>query len=225
MHGPLDQFVPSIIFGTFTDAALACCLVSFIIFAMSMIRINVTPNTFQLPIEMSYNFVLSQLGENNTKYAGFMMTIFWYILIANLIGIIPCVFSITSYITCNFVIAMSVFLCLLYEGLILHTRSFIQHFFIPGIPFYISPFLACIELIVFILRPIILTFRLCLTVTAGHILLEIFSSIADTLGSVGPMMLLGIVPILFIEILISLIQAMVFTMLSCMYIKEITDAH
>ncbi len=222
MSGDLfAHFTPHVICGVFTNAALAAIFTTLSIFVLCCTPITIIPGYLQIGLEMIYNFIKDQLGPKHERYIVLMFTLFLYICVANLLSMMPIVFPVTSHFFANLAFSLPVFLVMIYEGFVRNFSTYINHFLIPGVPNAISPMVALIELFSFCLRPITLALRLCITITIGHLLLNIFSSIAAQFGDLGVLGLPVLILITLIEFFIAILQAGIFTLLCCIYIAEI----
>lgn len=223
MHA-FEQFDPGIFLGC-SMASVSCCAVMFLIWLLHCFEPVTHPKTWHLIVEWPYDFVTDQLGECGEKYTPIMVSVFWFILLANLVGVVPGLFPLTSHFATTIVIAVLVWIAATLHGVLLNTRAFIRHFFIPGVPMVISPIIAAIELVTYCMRPFTLAIRLCLTIVVEHILLETVTDLvcqAGVLGIFGVPVLIGLN---LLEIGVCILQAMIFTILGCTYIKENAETH
>src|ERR1700754_3600253 len=148
------------------------------------------PNRFQSLAELSYEFVSNTLrqsvGDEGMKFFPFVFSIFMFVLIANLIGIIPYTFSVTSHLIVTLALALMVFLTVLLYGFYKNGLKFFKLFVPSGIPMYILPLIVVIEVISFLSRPVSHSVRLFANILAGHITLKVFASfVAGLLGAGG----------------------------------------
>ena len=239
-HSPLEQFeiTPYAHFETaigdlaFTNSSLAMIITVIMITLFLTITVNsrsLIPSRIQLISEMSYNFIAQLLndtvGDQGKKYFPFVFAIFMFVLIGNMVGMIPYSFTFTSHIIVTFALAAVVFIGVTILGFAKHGLHFFSFFVVPGLPWYMLPILIPIEVISYLARPISLSVRLFANTLAGHTLLKVFA------GFVVPLGFLGIVPLAFIvaltglEILIAFLQAYVFAILTCLYINDAINLH
>jgi F-type H+-transporting ATPase subunit a len=239
-HSPLEQFeiTPYAHFETaigdlaFTNSSLAMIITVIMITLFLTITVNsrsLIPSRIQLISEMSYNFIAQLLndtvGDQGKKYFPFVFAIFMFVLIGNMVGMVPYSFTFTSHIIVTFALAAVVFIGVTILGFAKHGLHFFSFFVVPGLPWYMLPILIPIEVISYLARPISLSVRLFANMLAGHTLLKVFA------GFVVPLGFLGIVPLAFIvaltglEILIAFLQAYVFAILTCLYINDAINLH
>ena len=239
-HSPLEQFeiTPYAHFETgigdlaFTNSSLAMIVTVFAITLFLTLTVktrSIIPSRIQLISEMSYNFIAQLLndtvGDQGQKYFPFVFAIFMFVLIGNMVGMVPYSFTFTSHIIVTFALAALVFIGVTILGFAKHGLHFFSFFIVPGLPWYMLPILIPIEVISYLARPISLSVRLFANMLAGHTLLKVFA------GFVVPLGFLGIVPLAFIvaltglEILIAFLQAYVFAILTCLYINDAINLH
>ena len=239
-HSPLEQFeiTPFIHFKTgsadlaFTNSSLAMVITVVAITLFLTLTVNtrsIIPSRMQLMSEMSYNFIAQLLndtiGNQGRKYFPFIFSIFMFVLIGNMVGMIPYSFTFTSHIIVTFALAAVVFIGVTVLGFIKHGLHFFSFFIIPGLPWYMLPILLPIEVISYLSRPISLSVRLFANMLAGHTLLKVFAGFVVPLGLVGILPLAFIVALTGLEILIAFLQAYVFAILTCLYINDAIHLH
>jgi len=239
-HSPLEQFeiIPILdiksgnIDLSFTNSSVAMVLTVAIITLFITISVNtraIIPSRLQLLSELSYNFIAQLLkdtvGSDGRRYFPFVFTIFMFVLIGNMVGMIPYSFTFTSHIIVTFALAMLVFIGVTILGFIKHGLHFFSFFIIPGLPWYMLPLLLPIEIISYLSRPISLSVRLFANMLAGHTLLKVFAGFVVTLGFAGALPLAFIVALTGLEILIAFLQAYVFAILTCLYINDALHLH
>ena len=239
-HSPLEQFeiTPYVhlklnnVDLAFTNSSLAMVITVAVITIFLTLSVNtrsIIPSRIQLMSEMSYNFIAQLLndtvGDQGKKYFPIVFTIFMFVLIGNMVGMVPYSFTFTSHIIVTFALAAVVFIGVTVLGFVKHGLHFFSFFVVPGLPWYMLPILIPIEVISYLARPISLSVRLFANMLAGHTLLKVFA------GFVVPLGFLGIVPLAFIvaltglEILIAFLQAYVFAILTCLYINDAIHLH
>ena len=239
-HSPLEQFeiVPLVdiksgsIDLSFTNSSVAMVItVAFItIFLTASVNTrSLIPSKLQVISEMSYNFIAQLLkdtvGNEGRKYFPLVFTIFMFVLIGNMVGMIPYSFTFTSHIIVTFALASFVFIGVTILAFVKHGMKFFSFFVIPGLPWYMLPLLIPIEVISYLSRPISLSVRLFANMLAGHTLLKVFAGFVVSLGLAGFLPLVFIVALTGLEILIAFLQAYVFAILTCLYINDALHLH
>lgn len=204
------------------------CLVSVRSFAGK----KLVPGRFQAMAELSYEFVAtmvrSNAGAEGMKFFPLIYSLFMFILVANVISIIPYTFSVTSHIIVTAALALLVFSTVLIYGFYRNGLKFLKIFVPRGVPIYILPLVVAIEIISFLSRPLSHSVRLFANMLAGHITLKVFAGFVAMLGtSFGVIGWIGgIVPLAMtvaltaLELLIAFLQAYVFAVLSCIYLND-----
>lgn len=243
MAGPLKQFeiVPLVRLGEFagheisiTNSALFMILTVAVSSGFLLLGIRsraLVPGRWQAAVEMVYEFVRKTLhdntGEEGRRFFPLVFSLFMFILVANLLGMIPGGFTVTSHLIVTFALAMIVFLTVVIYGLARHGFGFLRLFLPPGVPLALAPFLVPIEIISFLSRPISHSVRLFAVMLAGHVMLKVFAGFVVSLSAAGGFALALALPALVMTVLITilefmmaLIQAYVFTMLTCMYLND-----
>lgn len=241
MNSPLDQFlikplIPIHVGGldiSLTNSSMFMLIVTFAIIALQYYGLkgnNLVPNRIQALFESSYDFIAHMVDENCGKearpFAPLVFSLFMFVLFANLFGMLPYSFTVTSHFAVTFSLALIVFLTVTVLGFVKHGTHFFSFFCPPGAPLWITPLLVPMEIISFLIRPITLSVRLFLNMTAGHILLKVFAGFAVTLGGlwfVGPV-LFNTAFIAF-EFFVALLQAYIFTILTCIYLNDAIHLH
>jgi len=155
-----------------------------------------------------------------------------FIVVSNFLGLIPAAFTTTAHIAVTAILAMAVFLTVTAIGFIKHGAGFLQLFWISSAPLPLRPILALIEVISYFVRPISHSIRLAGNMMAGHAVIKVFAAFAPLiLGSIGlglvvtPMSILAITAIYALEVLVAFIQAYVFTILTCVYLRDALHPH
>jgi F-type H+-transporting ATPase subunit a len=216
---------------TNSAAVMLVAVVAITVFlVMSMRRSALVPGRWQSMAELSYEFIANMIRDNvgseGKKYFPFIFSLFMFILFCNLIGMIPYTFTVTSHIIVTFALAMVVFTGVTIIGFARHGFRFLGLFVPSGVPIALLPVLVPIEVISYFVRPISLSVRLFANMMAGHTMLKVFAGFVITLGLAG-----GWAPLLFIvaltglEIGIAILQAYVFTILTCLYLNDAIHLH
>ena len=240
-HSPLEQFeiIPYIdlkssngIDLSFTNSSFSMVITVVAITLFLTLSVNtrsVIPTRLHLISEMCYSFVAQLLrdtvGKEGRQYFPFVFTIFMFVLIGNMVGMIPYSFTFTSHIIVTFALASVVFIGVTILGFLKHGFHFFSFFVIPGLPWYMLPLLIPIEVISYLSRPISLSVRLFANMLAGHTLLKVFAGFVVSLGLAGFLPLVFIVALTGLEILIAFLQAYVFAILTCLYINDALHLH
>ncbi len=192
---------------------------------------RLVPNRMQSVAELSYEFVAntmrSSIGEEGMKFFPFVFSLFMFVLTANLIGIIPFTFTVTSHLIVTLALALMVFLTVLLYGIYKNGLGFFKLFVPHGIPIYILPLIMVIEVISFLSRPVSHSVRLFANMLAGHITLKVFAGFVTSLSALGALGIFGaVLPLAMttaltaLELLVAFLQAYVFTILTCIYLND-----
>jgi F-type H+-transporting ATPase subunit a len=218
----------------FTNSALFMLI---IILVVSALMIGATapraviPGRFQSIAEMSYEFVANMLrssaGEEGMKFFPFVFTLFMFVLAANMIGLIPFTFTVTSQLIITASLALLVFVIVVVYGFYRNGLHFLNLFVPKGVPIYILPAIVVIEILSFLSRPISHSVRLFANMLAGHITLQVFAGfiimlagfgIAGIFGAALPLVL--VIMLTALEFLVAFLQAYVFAILTCIYLND-----
>ncbi len=240
-HSPLEQFeiIPFIhmkagnVDISFTNSSLSMIITVAVITLFLTLTVNtraIIPSRLQLISELMYSFIAQLLndtvGDNGRKYFPFVFALFMFVLIGNMVGMVPYQFTFTSHIIVTFALAAVVFIGVTILGFVNHGIRFFAFFYIPGVPFYMHPLLIPIEVISYLSRPISLSVRLFANMLAGHTLLKVFAGFVVAMPFfTGVLPLTFIVALTGLEILIAFLQAYVFAILTCLYINDAYHLH
>lgn len=196
---------------------------------LGMRRPAMVPGRWQSMVELSYvfiaNLVKDTVGTEGRPYFPFIFTVFMFVLVGNLIGMVPYGFTFTSHIIVTFTMAMVVFLGVTVIALIKHKIHFFTFFMPPDVPLFMAPLLVPIEIISYLSRPMSLSVRLFANMLAGHTLLKVFAGFVVALGLFGVFPLAFVVVLTGLEIVIAFLQAFVFTILTCLYLNDALHLH
>ena len=234
-HSPLDQFTIQRIFemkignidisltnSSIMMIAVLVILNVFLIYATK--RKSVVPGRLQSIAEMSYEMIYnttqSNLGNNGKRLFPLVYSLFMFILLCNMLGLIPYSFTVTSHIIVTFALAFGVFLLATIMGFVINGHKYLRLFLPKGVPVFLIPILVPIEIVSYISRPISLAVRLAANMMAGHTIIKVFAMFVVTLGVWGIAPLLFIVVLYVLETLIAFLQAYVFAVLTCLYIND-----
>lgn len=192
---------------------------------------QLVPGRFQSIAEISYEFVANTIrstaGSEGMKFFPLVFSLFMFIAVSNLIGIIPYTFTVSSHLIVTVALALLVFFIVLFYGLYKNGLKFFKLFVPSGVPIYILPLVVFIEVISFFLKPVSHSVRLFANMLAGHIALKVFASFVGMLGALGVLgwagaiLPLGLtIALTALELLVAFLQAYVFTILTCIYLND-----
>ncbi len=240
MANPVEQFkieplIPLEIGGvdvSFTNSSL--WMVVAVILSTGFLTLSVSgraliPGRWQSMAELMYEFVANMIRDNvgseGRRYFPFIFSLFMFVLFGNLLGMVPYTFTYTSHIIVTFGLAIVIFIGVTIIGFARHGTHYLRMFFPHGAPLATAIILVPIELISYCSRPFSLAIRLFANMTVGHIILKVMAGFVIMLGVYGiaPMAFLGGVTVL--EFGIALLQAYVFTILTCIYLHDAIHMH
>ena len=192
---------------------------------------RLVPGRIQSIAEITYEFVASTIrsnaGAEGMKFFPLVFSIFMFICVSNIVGIIPYAFTVSSHIIVTAALALLVFLTVMIYGFYKNGLKFLKIFVPSGVPIYILPLVVFIEVFSFFLRPISHSVRLFANMLAGHIALKVFASFIPVLAGIGiagyfgAVLPLGmVIALTALELLVAFLQAYVFTILTCIYIND-----
>jgi len=218
----------------FTNSALFMVITVALIAAFLLLTTGgrgLVPSRLQSMAEISYEFVANMLresaGTEGMRFFPFVFSLFMFVLFANLIGMVPYFFTVTSHIIITFAMAMVVFLTVIIYGFWRNGLGFLKLFVPEGVPGVLLPLIVAIEVLSFLSRPISLSVRLFANMLAGHITLKVFAGFVLSLSALGAAGYLGaIIPLALtvaltaLEFLVAFLQAYVFAILTCMYLND-----
>ncbi len=237
---PLEQFkiepwIPLHIGGidaSFTNSALfmiASVIVASCLIILGARKRALVPSRWQSVAEISYEFIAGMIDENvgheGREYFSFIFTLFIFILLGNLLGLIPYGFTFTSHIIVTFAMAGVVFIGVTIIGLARHGFHFLSLFVPHGVPPVLLLLLVPIEVLSYFIRPFTLSIRLFANMMAGHTMLAIFAGFVVGMGIFGFIPLGVDVLLIFLELLVAALQAYVFTILTCLYLRDAIHLH
>ena len=227
----VDPCVTDIPFFAITNVTLWMALTVAAIAALMLLGTRgraTIPSRLQSVAELAYGFVYKMVadvaGRDALRYFPYIFTLFLFIVFANFLGLIPAAFTVTSHIAVTAVLALGVFLAVTILGFVKHGTSFLGLFWVASAPLAIRPVLAVIELISYFVRPVSHSIRLAGNMTAGHAVIKVFAAFAGA-ALLSPLAILGVVAMYGLEVLVSFIQAYVFTILTCVYLKDALHPH
>jgi F-type H+-transporting ATPase subunit a len=234
----MDQFIVKPLFGageihwyTPTNVTLWLGLAILAVIALMVLttsKRSMVPSRGQSIAELAYGFVYKMVedvtGKDGIKYFPYIMTLFLFILCANFLGLIPMAFTTTSHIAVTAVMGFGVFIAVTVLGFVKNGAAFLGLFWVASAPLALRPILAIIELISYFVRPVSHSIRLAGNMMAGHAVLKVFAGFAQV-AAIAPIAILGVMAVYGLEVLVSFIQPYVFTILTCVYLKDALHPH
>jgi F-type H+-transporting ATPase subunit a len=239
-HSPLEQFKVKPLAElqflghdvSFTNASLAMLVTVMTIalfFTLAMSGRALIPGRGQALAEMCYEFVANMVkdtvGTEGRKYFPFIFTLFMFILVANLVGMLPYSFTATSHIIVTFAMAAIVFVVVTGVAIARNGWGFFAHFLPEGTPLVMAPLMILIEMFAYLARPVSLSVRLAANMMAGHVLLKVMAGFVGAMGAAFFLPLGFIVAMTGFEIFVAVLQAYIFTILTCVYLSEAVHMH
>lgn len=242
---PLEQFRVFSIFSIpfaqglnidFTNSSLFMCialLLAVILLSFGIKNLSIIPNKKQAFTEILYNFIYriitDNISTNNTKkYFPFIFTIFIFIAFCNLVGMLPLGinFTVTSQIIITFAISLVVFFYTTSVAVYQYKLKFFGLFLPDGVPTWLSPIMFFLEFITYCFRPVSLSIRLAANMVAGHTIIEVVASFMNNMSVIYmPLSFIFIVILMIFEVFVALLQAYIFTTLSCIYLNDAFSKH
>jgi F-type H+-transporting ATPase subunit a len=243
MADPIEQFqivnlIPLAKIGAttiaFTNSAFYMALTVGVTAALMLgatTRRLVVPNRMQSVAELAYEFVAdiirNTIGEGGMRFFPLVFSLFMFILISNVVGLIPYNFTVASHIIVTVALALLVFLTVLIYGFWKNGLHFLNLFVPKGVPWYILWAIVIIEVFSFFVRPVSHSVRLFANMLAGHITLKVFAGFVTMLGGFGITGWMGAavplamtVALTALELLVAVLQAYVFAILTCIYLND-----
>jgi len=235
---PLDQFKIHPLFGgtevhwyTPTNQTLWLAIAVICIFLLLVVGTRgraIIPTRVQSVAEMIYGFIYKMLedvtGREGVRFFPYVMTLFLFILFVNYLGLVPMSFTATSHIAVTAVLGFGVFIAVTVLGFVLNGPAFLGMFWMKDAPLALRPVIAIIEIISYFVRPVSHSVRLAGNIMAGHAVIKVFAGFA-AIAAISPLSVLAIVAIYGLEVLVAGIQAYVFTILTCVYLKDAVHPH
>ena len=249
MASPMEQFALKVIQplnvagydASFTNSSLwmAVSVVAIAIFLfVGTAKPQLVPGRWQAAVEYLYDFVRNMLDDNvgpeGRKFVPLLFSLFIFVLVCNLLGLIPWVgaFTPTSHIAVTLGLAVLVFVIVCIVGFARHGLHFFSLFWPKDTFLPLAMFVATIEFLSFLSRPFTLAIRLFANMTAGHVLLKVFGTFVVALGSFGALpYVFGVLPLAVnvalsaLEVLIAVVQAYVFALLASIYLNDAVNLH
>jgi len=238
---PMDQFIVKPLGGsagdavgmlTITNSTLwlgLAVLATVALFVLGTRGRAIIPSRTQSIAELAYGFVYKMVedvtGKDGIKYFPYIFTLFVFILFSNFLALIPMSYSPTSQIAVTAVLGFGVFFTVTIIGFVKNGASFLGLFWVTSAPLPLRPILAIIEVISYFVRPVSHSIRLAGNIMAGHAVLKVFAGFAQVGLVIAPIAIFGVIAIFALEVLVSAIQAYVFTILTCVYLKDALHPH
>ncbi len=196
----------------------------------------IVPGRLQSLAETSYEFVhelvTGQVGDEGKRFFPFVFALFMFVLLGNLLGMLPYAFTFTSHIAVTFALAMIVFVLITVVAISIHGMHFFSYFFPEGAPKVLAPLIIPIEVISYLSRPVSLSVRLFANMVAGHVMLKVFATFVVLMGSAGVVGIFGAaaplavnVALVGFEFLVAFLQAYVFAILTSIYLHDAVHLH
>jgi F-type H+-transporting ATPase subunit a len=240
-HSPLEQFEIKKIVGieafgfdiSLTNSSIfmigACAIIlGFLFTAFS--QKSIIPSRLQLSGELIYGMISDMLeqnvGQKGRAFMPFIFSLFMFILLCNLLGMLPYSFTVTSHISITFVLALMVFLTVTIVGFVKHGLHFFSLFLPKGTPWWLAPLMIIIEIFTYLARPVSLSLRLAANMVAGHILLKVMAGFVISLVLFLKFLPIPLMVVLIgFEIFVAVLQAYIFSILSCVYLNDAINLH
>ncbi len=191
---------------------------------------KIIPGKFQLISEMFYNFIAKMIsdtaGSKAKPYFPFIFSLFMFVLLCNMVGMLPYSFTVTSHIIVTLIMALFIFVAVTVIGFMKHGFKYLSIFVPSGVPKVLLPLITVIEIISYLSRPVSLSVRLFANMMAGHTMLKVFGGFVISLGVLGGWLPLSFsVALTGLEILVAFLQAYVFAILTCIYLNDALNLH
>jgi F-type H+-transporting ATPase subunit a len=230
---PMDQFIVKPLFGdgpvewyTPTNVTLwlgIAVLCTVALFVMGTRGRAIIPTRVQSIAELAYGFIYKMVedicGPEGAKYFPKIFTLFVFIMMTNYLALIPMSYSPTSHIAATAVLGFGVFIAVTVLGFVKNGTHFLGLFWMSDAPLVLRPIIAVIEVISYFVRPVSHSIRLAGNIMAGHTVIKVFATFAGVVA-LAPVSILAVVAIYGLEVLVAFIKAYVFTILTCVYLRD-----
>lgn len=241
-HSPLEQFkiryfteVPEV-FGVNLNFSNSAMFMVFVVVAISfflivsMKRRELVPGRWQSVAELAYelvaNTIKDNVGNEGRAYFPLIFSLFMFVLFCNLFGMLPYSFTVTSHISITFALASLIFVGVTVLALVKHGLKFFGFFLPHGTPWWMAPLMFFIELFAYLARPVSLSIRLAANMMAGHTMLKVIAGFVVSLGWALGWAPLGMLVVLTgFEVFVAVLQAYIFTVLTCVYLNDAIHLH
>jgi F-type H+-transporting ATPase subunit a len=240
-HSPLEQFAVKKILdlnvmGLDVSITNSVCfmfiaaIMTLLYFVFAFSKSSLVPNRLQMSSEIIYcmisDMIQQNIGEKGKQFVPLIFSLFMFILMCNLLGMIPYGFTVTSHISITFLLAIIVFLTVTIVGFVKHGFHFFSLFLPKGTPWWLAPLMIVIELFTYLARPVSLSLRLAANMVAGHVLLKIIAGFVISLWIFLKFLPIPLMVILIgFEIFVALLQAYIFSILACVYLNDAINLH
>jgi F-type H+-transporting ATPase subunit a len=234
---PMHQFTVHPLFGdhlgwyTISNTTLWMAITVLAIMALLILGTSarsIIPGRVQSIAELMYGFVHKMIedisGHDGLKFFPYIMTLFCFIIFSNFLGLIPGALTTTSHIAVTAILALAVFLTVTITGFVLNGFGFLGLFWVSSAPMALRPVLAVIEIISYFVRPLSHSIRLAGNMMAGHAVIKVFAGFA-AVAVISPLSVIGIMAMFGFEVMVCVIQAYVFTLLTCVYLRDALHPH
>lgn len=236
----IEKIVDLEVFGldaSFTNASLFMVIALVLICSflwLAMTSRSLVPGRMQSMAELSYEFITNMVRDNighaGMKFMPLVFAVFMFVLVLNLLGMvaIPGIwkpFTVTSHIIITFGLAALIFAIVLVTGFAKHGLGFFRLFVPEGVPIVILPMIVVIEFFSFMIRPISLSVRLFANMLAGHTMMKVFAGFVVSMGIAGILPLIAMIGLTAFEVLVAVIQAFIFAILTCVYLNDAVNLH
>lgn len=223
----------------FTQSNLLMLIAAVLIIALLVLGARpraIVPGRLQATAEIAYDFVYGlctdQIGEEGKRFFPFIFTLFFFVLMGNLLGLLPFSFTYTSHIAVTGALAIMVIVLVTIVALRIHGLHFFSYFFPAGAPKLLAPLIVPVEIISYLSRPVSLSIRLFANMVAGHVMFEVFAAFVIMLAGIGAVgvaaaigpLVLNVLLMGF-ELLVACLQAYVFAILTCIYLHDAVHLH
>ena len=210
----------------FMMLAVVC---TFTLFWAATRRRTMVPSRIQSVGELMFEFVAGMVKENvgkeGMKYFPFIFTLFMFILFGNVLGLLPYSFTFTSHIIVNGALAVFIFVAVTLIGFARHGLHYLRLFCPEGTPLPVAIVLVPIEIMSYFIRPVSLSLRLFANMLAGHVLLKVLAGFIISLGIFGFVPFIAVTAVTLLEMMVAVIQAYVFALLSTIYLNDAVHLH
>ncbi|NBE07614.1 F0F1 ATP synthase subunit A [Rhodobacter sp. CCP-1] len=218
-EGPVEWYTPTNV-TLWLGIAVLCTVALFVLGTRGR---AIIPTRVQSIAELAYGFIYKMVediaGPDGARYFPKIFTLFVFIIMTNYLALIPMSFSPTSHIAATAVLGFGVFIAVTVLGFVKNGTHFLGLFWMSDAPLVLRPIIAVIEVISYFVRPVSHSIRLAGNIMAGHTVIKVFAAFAGV-AALAPVSVLAIVAIYGLEVLVAFIQAYVFTILTCVYLRD-----
>lgn len=235
MENPLEQFEIKKIFPldingvdiSFTNSSL-CMVITVVVVFLGMLlclrKRDIVPTKSQAFAEAIYEFVQNIIGETlgkeGFKFVAFVFSLFLFVSFGNLLGLFPYSFTFTSHVAAVGTLSMFCFVLNIILGIKHRGLSYFHTFCPEGLPIFMAPMIIPVETLSLLAKPFSLTLRLAINMSVGHIMLKVLGTFIIAMQFFGFVPLIADMCIIMFEMFIALLQAYIYTILSCVYLSQ-----